>query len=221
MINLVVLSVMIVVFLISFIAISKVSFFNAVKFNVGKIKQGQIQRFFLGSLVHLDWLHLVFNLLGLYFFGPYLANYLGVEHGNIEFLTVFGIAYIVTNLFTLLFNFKNDNLSFVGLGGVVFALMTVSIIIVPFNDMYPFFVFMPVPVPMYVLIAGYLLFLVYGIKPEGESMFFGGYLPGTIVGLVYSLLTIDNIFNDKIINLGGVLILLICSIWFYLKNRKA
>ena len=63
--------------LISFKGFNDSDFFNKFKFHVGAIKQGEQYRNITSAFLHADIQHLLFNMVGLYFFAPVIINMLG------------------------------------------------------------------------------------------------------------------------------------------------
>ena len=63
--------------LISFKGFNDSYFFNKFKFHIGAIKQGEQYRNITATFLHADIQHLLFNMVGLFFFAPVIINMLG------------------------------------------------------------------------------------------------------------------------------------------------
>lgn len=64
---------------ISIIAFSNAKLFDRFKFSTyAIIELKQWDRLITSAFLHADWMHLIFNMLTLYFFAPYVSAYLGV-----------------------------------------------------------------------------------------------------------------------------------------------
>ena len=61
------------------------SFFEKYKFNIGHIKRGELFRMFSSGFLHLDFSHLLFNMLTLYFF----TNPVLVSVGAVNFVLIY------------------------------------------------------------------------------------------------------------------------------------
>ena len=54
--------------IVSFKGFSDLAFFNKNKFQISSIQQGDKYRMFTSGFLHVDQMHLIFNMLTLYFF---------------------------------------------------------------------------------------------------------------------------------------------------------
>ena len=55
------------------------SFFEKYKFNIGGIRRGEQFRMISSGFLHLDFSHLLFNMLTLYFFADVVISSIGYE----------------------------------------------------------------------------------------------------------------------------------------------
>jgi len=79
------------------------------------VLQGNLFSLFSANFFHWDWQHLLFNMLGLFFLGPYIEDELG-HFGFVSFV-------MFTGLISSVFSFFNFEAVSGGASGVVFALL--------------------------------------------------------------------------------------------------
>ena len=91
------------------------SFFEKYKFNIGGIRRGEQIRMLTSGFLHVDMVHLFFNMLTLYFFAPIVFGFLG----KIQFLVIYFGSLLMGNLFSLFFHRDEYHYSAVGASGAV------------------------------------------------------------------------------------------------------
>ncbi|PCE63824.1 rhomboid family intramembrane serine protease [Sediminicola luteus] len=159
-------------------------FFDRYKFQVGPISSGQKDRMFTSGFLHVDVGHLFFNMFTLYFFAPVIIGHLGV----LTFLIVYLISLVAGSLLSLLFHKNEPYYSAVGASGAVTGVLYAAILLQP--DMRLGIMFIPIPLPAYVLGIGYMLYSIYGMRHQigniGHSAHFGGAVGGFLVTLLFA-----------------------------------
>ena len=155
-------------------------------------KNNQWYRFFSCGLIHADWSHLIFNMLSLYFFGPYVENGLGSHTGFNDLFGTMGpwvyLLLYVSALFASLLPtyFKNkDNYSYRSLGasGAVSAVIFAGLLLIPESEVYMFFI--PIPIPGFVFAPLYLVVSAYLERKGGGSINHSAHIWGSIYGLLF------------------------------------
>jgi len=161
---------------------SDFSFFEKYKFNIGGIKRGEQVRMISSGFLHVDEMHLFFNMFTLYFFADAVIAHLG----EINFLIAYFGSLLVGNLLSLYFHKNEYHYSAVGASGAVTGVLYAAILLNPGMSLYMFFI--PIPIPGYVFGIGYLLYSIYGMKNRvgniGHDAHFGGAIGGYIITLV-------------------------------------
>ena len=126
--------------------------------------------------VHGSFLHILFNMLALYFLGSFFIRAVGER----SFLVVFFLGGLAGNIFFVLLAYPLS----VGIGasGGIFALAGALAVIVPRVPVFIFFI--PIPMPLWVatIILVFLSFLFSGIAWQAHI---GGLLLGLIAGLIF------------------------------------
>lgn len=168
--------------LVSLKGFNDTSFFERYKFGIGPIQSGQKDRILTSGFLHVDMAHLFFNMFTLYFF----ADVVIIWFGPVEFVAIYFIGLIAGNLLSLFFHKNEYHYSAVGASGAVMGVLYSAILLQPGMDLY--LMFIPIPIPAYVVGIGYLLYSIYGMKSRlgniGHTAHFGGAIGGYIVTLL-------------------------------------
>lgn len=157
------------------------SFFEQYKFNIGALQRGEKIRMISSGFLHVNWQHLMFNMISLYFFAHIVINQLGA----LNFYLVYLFSLLAGNLLSFYFHKNEPFYSAVGASGAVTGIVYSAILLRP--DMHMFIYFIPIPIPSYVVGVGYLLFSIYGMKTKlgniGHDAHFGGAVGGYLMTL--------------------------------------
>ena len=182
--SLVLIIVIAVTAIISFIAFSNAALFEKYKFNVGAIKHHkEYIRLISAGFLHADMMHLLFNMLTLYFFGPIVVQAFGV----IGFLVVYFGSVLLGNLFSLYLYKNQDWYSAIGASGGVSGILFASIAMIP--DLGIYFFFIPIAIPGYIfglLYFSYSVYMMLNPKPH-DNIGHAAHLGGAAFGLVYAV----------------------------------
>ncbi len=168
-------------------------FFDRYKFGIGAIKAGQKERMLTSGFLHVDIAHLFFNMFTLYFFADVVISWFGPG----KFIIIYFISLLAGSLLALFFHKDEPYYSAVGASGAVTGILYAAILLQP-NDSLGI-MFIPIPIPAYVLGIGYLLYSIYGMKSRlgniGHTAHFGGAIGGYVTTLLFmpSLLQTDTL----------------------------
>lgn len=170
--------------LISIKGFNDYSFFEKYKFNIAGIRRGEQIRIFTSGFLHVDFTHLIFNMLTLYFF----ANVVIINLGILKFIIIYLLSLVVGNLLSLYFHKDEYHYSAVGASGAVMGIIYSAILFAPDSTIY----FMPAW--MFGLL--YLFYSIYGMKKRidniGHDAHFGGAIAGYIGTIVFAPFLIDS-----------------------------
>nr|WP_299385366.1 rhomboid family intramembrane serine protease [Allomuricauda sp.] len=158
-------------------------FFNRYKFSINGIRAGQKERALTSGFLHVDPMHLFFNMFTLYFFAHVVINWFG----PIKFLIIYFTSLLGGSLLALFFHKDEPYYSAVGASGAVTGILYAAILLNP--DMPLSLYFIPISFPAYVLGIGYMLYSIYGMKSRagniGHSAHFGGAIGGYATALLF------------------------------------
>lgn len=183
--NTVLLVVIAATAIISYVGFSNRELFEKYKFNVGAIRQKQEYiRLLSAGFLHGDLMHLLFNMMTLYFFAPIVIE----VFGTIGFVVVYFGSILLGNLFSL-YLYKNQSwYSAIGASGGVSGILFASIAMIP--DLGIYFFFIPIAIPGYLFGLCYFSYSVYMmLNPrQNDNIGHAAHLGGAFLGLVFAVL---------------------------------
>ncbi|NJO88776.1 MAG: rhomboid family intramembrane serine protease [Chloroflexia bacterium] len=155
------------------------------------------------AIIHVDWTHLIFNMITLYFFGEYVEEAMKVifGYGKLVFILMYVLAAIISSLPSIA-KHKNDHwYNSVGASGAVSAILFAGILLNPNMKMIVFPI--PIPLPGYILGLGYLIFSHFMSKKNADNINHDAHITGAIFGFLFPLILEPKLFSLFINNLGG------------------
>ena len=190
-INQAVLLIIVANVLVSMKGFNDYSFLNKYKFQVSSILSGEKIRMLTSGFLHVDWIHLGFNMYTLYLFGNIVANRLGIPN----FLIIYFTSLLAGSLYSLKYHKKELYYSAVGASGAVSGIVYSSILLYPGMNLYLFFI--PIAIPGYIFGLGYLLYSIYGMKNKVGNIGHAAHLGGAMGGFVLTLFLSPSLFNTN------------------------
>ena len=149
--------------------------------------RNQYYRFITSGFIHSDYMHLLFNMFTLYFFGPIIEYFYGSlfnGSGTLLFLVLYFAGMILADIPTFLKNRNNPNYNSLGASGAVSAVVFSSIMFQPLNQIY---IFGLLPLPGFVLGGLYLLYSYYQGKRMADNINHDAHLYGALFGIVFTI----------------------------------
>lgn len=171
--------------IISFIAFNNKEIFEKYKFNVGAIRhRKEYVRILSAGFLHADIMHLLFNMMTLYFFGPVILE----GFGNIGFLIIYFGSILLGNIFSLFIYQKQPWYSAIGASGGVSGILFAAIAMMPNIGIYFFFI--PIPIPGFIFGLLYFSYSVYMMlnPKQWDNLGHAAHLGGAFFGLVYAVI---------------------------------
>lgn len=180
-------------------------FLDRYKFQVGRALGAEKFRLFTSGFLHVDMMHLLFNMYALYLFGDIVAKILGTD----DFVIIYIVSLLAGNLYSLIYHRDEPYYSAVGASGAVSGILYSSILLYPAMELYLFFI--PIPIPGYVFALGYILYSIYGMKKQLGNIGHAAHLGGAIGGFAVTLLLNPVLFsaNTSLIVILAIPILLV------------
>lgn len=141
----------------------------------GILKHKEYRRLLSSGFLHVDWIHLAFNMLTLYSFSYGVFYIYGIK----EFFFIYFGSLIGGNLFALFIHRNHGDYSAVGASGAVSGVLFSHIIIEPWSTIW----FMPA------WVAGVLFVFIsmYGIKSQRDNIGHEAHLAGGVSGMLIAL----------------------------------
>lgn len=176
--------------LVSYKGFNDSYFFRKYDFHIGSIRAGEHYRMFTGAFLHADAMHLIFNMLTLYFFAPVVIAWLGIP----AFIVIYALSLLSGNLLTLAFH-KNDYwYRAIGASGAVIGVLYSAILLNPNMTLELYFF---IPIPAYLFGIGYLLYSIYGMKAKNDNIGHVAHFGGAIGGYVFTLIRRPDMFQNN------------------------
>lgn len=173
-------------------------FFRKYEFHIGRIRSGEQVRMISSGFLHVDIMHLAFNMIALCSFGGVITQ----SFGNLYFLIIYFASLILGNLLTMVFHKNDYNYRAVGASGAVTGIIYAAILLYPDMGIYMFFI--PIAIPAYIFGFLYLMYSIYGMKSQNDNIGHTAHFGGAIAGYVLTLLKEPSL----IINSSFIVILL-------------
>lgn len=147
-------------------------------------------RFFTHIFVHLDWSHLLFNMLTLWFIGGFLEQEYAIIYGAFKGTYYFLLLYLMGGLFATVYSFyKHQNQSgyrSLGASGAVTAVLFAFIAAHPTQGL--MLMFIPIPIPAYLFGPIYLLIEYYAFRKGHTGIAHDAHIAGALTGLLFVFL---------------------------------
>lgn len=190
------LLLIVVNFLFSYKGFSNHAFFDAYKFQVDKILlYKDYKRLITSGFLHVNWLHLIFNMFSLYAFSGAVESGLG----SLGFLLVYFASLLGGGLLSLMVHKNHGDYSAVGASGAVCGVIFASIALFPQNEIGFFFI--PVGIPAWIFGVFYIGFSIYGIKSAKDNIGHEAHLGGALVGMIVALIMQPSSFVENYITI--------------------
>ena len=208
MINIGIISIIIIVInlAISYKGFNDRIFFEKYKFEVDKILiDKEYYRVITSGFLHVDWTHLIFNMISLYAFSELLE----INVGRINFIIIYFGSLIAGDLFALFIHKNHGDYNSVGASGAVFGVIFASIALFPGLEI-GFFI-LPISIPSWIYGILYIGYSIYGIKSKRDNIGHEAHLGGALIGMMIAIILYP---TSLIENYLPILIIFIPSIIF-------
>ncbi len=186
MLNIYLIGIIIANVIISLKGFKDQLFYRKYQFHVGSIRSGEQIRMISSGFLHADEMHLAFNMLTLFFFAPYVYEYIG----NFSFLLVYFGSLIFGSLLTMVFHGNEYSYRAVGASGAVTGIVYSAILLEPRILIYGF-------IPGYLFGIAYLLYSIYGMKAKRDNIGHTAHFGGAIGGYAITLINNPILFQEN------------------------
>ena len=143
-------------------------------------------RWLTAGFLHGDYMHLLFNMLTLYFFGGFVEQWFTIMFpgvGQLVYLFFYLIAIVAASLATYYRYKDSPSFASIGASGAVSAVLFASILIYPTNSLY--LMFIPIPIPGIVFGIFYIWYSSRASQRGGDGIDHVAHLYGAIFGLLF------------------------------------
>jgi membrane associated rhomboid family serine protease len=175
--------------IVSLLAFNNREIFRRLAFNAYDIKHFKNSyRFLSYALIHVDWIHLLVNMMVLYSFGGAVEHYYEVLFG-VKGIFYFILLYIGGAALSTLPSYgkHKDDYSYtaVGASGAVSAVVFSFIIFDPLNKLMVFPI--PIGIPAIIFGALYLVYSAYMGKKNIDNVGHDAHFWGAIFGFLFTI----------------------------------
>lgn len=205
--------------LISYLAFSNHDLFEKLKhWPYAEARGGEYHRWLTSGFLHGDWMHLIFNMLTLYFFGADQRSeamkaagvgFPGVEGwfmetfpqgGGLFYLIFYLVGIIVPSLGTFFRHRDHPHFASIGASGAVSAVLYAAILMNPTMNLYLFFI--PIPVAGFIYGIAYLWYSSYSARRDpGDGIDHLAHFYGAVFGFAVPLLIEPGLFGEFVAQL--------------------
>lgn len=154
-------------------------------------RHNQYYRLLSYGLVHANPMHLIFNMITLYFFGQYMEAIYSAYLGPFGFVLFYAGGLVVSILPTYFANRDNPRYRSLGASGAVSAVLFAFILIQPWTTIYVYVL----PVPAIVFAVLYVGYSVYMDQRSDDNVNHGAHLWGAAYGVAFTLLMEPRLFS--------------------------
>ena len=146
-------------------------------------------RFITSGFLHADWMHLIFNMFTLYFFGRNLEFIFSVGGfgGKLGYLALYFLGMIAADIPGYLKHNDDYNYRSLGASGAVSAVIFASIIFTPWETLALYGIIQLSAVLFAVL---YIIYCVYMGKRNEDNIGHDAHLWGSLFGFIFMLILI-------------------------------
>ncbi len=159
-------------------------------------------RFFSHGFIHADMNHLFFNMLTLFFFGPYVEQIFGMYFGSTFYFVVFYFAALLASSIPSYFKHQNDaRYRSLGASGAVSAVLFAF---VAFNPWAKIYILFAIPIPGIIFAILYVWYSAYMAKQNRDNIGHDAHLWGGVFGFVFPFLIKPSLFPLFIKNITNI-----------------
>lgn len=146
------------------------------------------------GFVHANLMHLIFNVITLYFFGPSLENMIG----SINWIIVYFISLLSGNLATIVrYRFAPEYYS-IGASGAISGILFSYILFRPLSGIMVFPI--PFPLPAFVFAILYLSWSYFAARRSMDMINHDAHIWGAIGGIITTLILEPSAIEQFILN---------------------
>ncbi len=180
----------------------------------------EYDRLIASGFAHYSFVHLLFNMLTLYYFGPTVE----MLYGKLGFAAIYLLSIIGGNLFTMVTHRNNLNYSALGASGGLFGVIFAFVWMLPEVSLYLFFIPVGIPGWLFAIIICWVSMVLSQLPKAGAAnISHEGHLGGAVSGALVALfLHIPIHLRTEQLAFWGAAILpvVLFGIWKWVKAGK-
>ena len=151
------------------------------------------------GFIHADFMHLLFNMFTLFFFGRYMEGVITELTGSPWAYLGFYLAALVVSILPTYLKHKNDpNYRSLGASGAVSAVLFAFILVDPWATIGVMFI----PMPAIVFAVLYVGYSIWMDKRGGDNVNHGAHLAGAAFGVLFMVIMEPRVLGHFLQQLG-------------------
>lgn len=176
--------IIIITVVVSLVAWQNKNFLGRLVFDpIAITRHKQFDRFLTSGFVHGDGMHLLFNMITLYFFGRVMERFYIQELGSLGFVGFYTLAIIASSIPDYIRHKNNPRFASLGASGGVSAVLFAFILLAPWEIIYLFFI----PIPAIIFAIGYVGYSVWADKRGTGRINHLAHLAGAGFGVIATI----------------------------------
>jgi membrane associated rhomboid family serine protease len=148
----------------------------------------QYYRFISSGFLHKDHIHLIFNMIALYFFGPIVETIFTTifgQLGSVYFVILYLISMVVADIPSYFKHANNPGYNSLGASGAVSAVVFAFILFLPLERICIYFV---ICINGFILGIIYLIYSYYQGRKGGDLINHDAHFYGAVFGLIFCII---------------------------------
>ena len=159
----------------------------------------QYDRLVTYGFIHGDFMHLLFNMVTLYFFGQQIEQLMTRVMGIWAYPVFYVSALVVSILPTYLKNQKNPNYLSLGASGAVSAVLFAFVLLAPWSTIGVMFI----PMPAIVFAVLYVGYSIWMDRRGGDRINHSAHLAGAAYGVLFMVIMEPRVLGIFLQQLGN------------------
>jgi membrane associated rhomboid family serine protease len=189
-----ILLIILVTAIVSYLAFGNPALFEKLVFSPYRIKHNKEYIRWIGhGFIHADYMHLIVNMMTLYFFSSALEQISMVVAGDywfLYFVAFYLLSIVMSSLYAYHKNKDNYSYSAVGASGATSAMIFSYILFAPTSKIYLYFA---IGIPAWLFGVLYLVYEFYMGKKQQDNIGHDAHFFGALFGVVFTIISYPDV----------------------------
>lgn len=198
-----ILLIILVTALISYLSFNNPALFEKLVFSPYRIfHKKEYIRWISHGFIHADYMHLIVNMMTLYFFSSALEQISIIIAGNfwfLYFIVFYLLSIVMSSLYSYFKNKDNYRYSAVGASGATSAMIFSYILFAPTSKIYLYFA---IGIPAWLFGVLYLAYEYYMGKRQQDNIGHDAHFFGALFGVVFTIISYPDVIYHLMNELG-------------------